>query len=290
VGDVLVARGLGLQHRGRWVFRDLDLTVQSGQIVVLTGPSGSGRTSALLALSGHFAHTHGTVDLAGRAALGLVRGVHEPEPMLTAREHLDERLRLLGRRSLRHLLDTGPAAPSAAPPEFGAGHGTTTPSAAPPEFGAGHGTTTPDAAPPEFGAGSGTAGEDGPRDDNARDAAACDSARRGDAGVPRSHRRREPTGRAAGRRVVAAAAQRLPFDANLLCRDLSPLEKHLLLVEMAALSRPDLIAVDDIDVHLTHIEQLALLDALRRDGRAAIVTARAVPPGFSPSAHWELKK
>lgn len=234
MGDVLAvileANGLGLHHRGRWVFRDLDLTVQSGQLVALTGPPGSGRTSALLALTGHFKHTHGTVGTPGKAALGLVRGVHEPEPMLTAHEHLDERLRLLGRHALRR-----------------------------------HSGLHPGDEP------------DGPRPGD-------------EPGGPRSHRRREPRGRAAGRRVVAAALQRLPFDAGTLGRDLSPLDRHLLMVETAALSRPDLIAVDDIDVRLTHGERLTLIEALRRDGRAAIVTARSLPPGLSPSAHWELTK
>src|SRR5581483_702481 len=164
---ILTATGVGLRHRREWVFRDLDLTVAPGQLVAVTGPHGSGRTSALLALTGHFKHTHGTVDLAGRVALGWVRGVHEPEPMLTPKDHLSERARLV-RRS----------------------------------------------------------------------------------GFPI-----------------------LPF-ANTLARDLSPLEKHLLMVEMAALTQPDLIAVDDIDLHLTPDEQQILIEALLKDGRAALVTAR----------------
>jgi ABC-type multidrug transport system ATPase subunit len=208
VREVIVANGVGVRHRGQWIFQDLDLTVQSGQLVALTGPPGSGRTTALLALTGHFRHTHGTVSVS-HAALGFVRGVHEPEPMLTAGEHLDERLRLLGRRSL-------PA--------------------------------------------------------------------------PKSHRRCGLRGRAAHRRVIEEAVQRLPFDPGTLARDLSPFEKHLLMVEVAALSRPGLIAVDDIDLHLTEAEQCALIAAVHRDGRAALVSARSLPQGVSPSAQWELTK
>jgi hypothetical protein len=69
---------------------------------------------------------------------------------------------------------------------------------------------------------------------------------------------------------------RLPFD-DALARDLSPLERHLLMVELAALSRPDLIAVDDLDLHLAGADQQTLIEALQRDGRAALVTARAFP-------------
>ncbi len=171
----LVATGVGVKHGRQWVFRDLDLTVQAGQLAAVTGPHGSGRTSALLALTGHLKHTHGTVTLHGKAALGLVRGVHEPEAMLTAREHLGERARLLGRRF---------------------------------------------------------------------------------------------------RRAIPAA---LPFDANALARDLSPLDRHLLMIEMAALSRPDLIAVDDLDLHLSEAEQKLVIEALQRDGRAALIAARSFP-------------
>ncbi|MEV0456489.1 ATP-binding cassette domain-containing protein [Catellatospora methionotrophica] len=92
---VLRAEGLGLRTRRGWVFRDLDLAVQPGELVTLTGPAGGGRTSALLALGGRFRTTHGSLT-SGRTAFGLVPGVNEPEPPLTVAEHVGERLRLLG--------------------------------------------------------------------------------------------------------------------------------------------------------------------------------------------------
>ena len=96
--SVLVAEGLGLRTRRGWVFRDVDLAVRSGDLVALTGPAGSGRTSLLLALAGHFRTSAGTRRLRGRAGIGLVPAINEPEPGLTTAEHLRERQLLLGRR------------------------------------------------------------------------------------------------------------------------------------------------------------------------------------------------
>src|SRR4051794_7919539 len=89
--SVLVTEGLGLRTRRGWVFRDVDLEVHSGDLVALTGPAGSGRTSLLLALAGHFRTSAGTRRLKGRAGIGLVPTINEPEPGLTAAEHVRER-------------------------------------------------------------------------------------------------------------------------------------------------------------------------------------------------------
>ena len=94
---VVTAQELGIRTRRGWVFRGVDLEVEPGGFVALTGPSGSGRTSLLLALAGAFRTTAGTRRLAGRAGIGLVPGINEPEPGLTAAEHVRERLLLLGR-------------------------------------------------------------------------------------------------------------------------------------------------------------------------------------------------
>src|SRR5256886_14891566 len=97
--SVATAQGLGLRTRRGWVFRDVDLAVEPGELVALTGPAGSGRTSLLLALAGHFRTTEGTRRLDGRAGLGLVPGIHEPESGLTVGELVRERQLLLGRPS-----------------------------------------------------------------------------------------------------------------------------------------------------------------------------------------------
>jgi ABC-2 type transport system ATP-binding protein len=97
----LTARGLGLRTRRGWVFRDVDLDVSEGDVVALTGPAHSGRTSLLLALTGYFATSTGTLTRSVPAALGLVPGAHDPEPGLTVAEHARERLLLYGRKAGR---------------------------------------------------------------------------------------------------------------------------------------------------------------------------------------------
>ena len=96
---VVTAQGLGLRTRRGWVFRDVDLDVRPGELVALTGAAGSGRTSLLLSLAGHFRTTEGNRRLNGRAGIGLVPRINEPESGLTAAEHVLERELLLGRPS-----------------------------------------------------------------------------------------------------------------------------------------------------------------------------------------------
>ncbi|SBT53268.1 ATP-binding cassette domain-containing protein [Micromonospora auratinigra] len=93
---IVEASGLGLRTRRGWVYRDVDLTAEAGELHAVTGPPGSGRTSLLLALAGRFPHTEGELRRRGPAALGQVAGVHEPDPTLTVAEHIQERLLLLG--------------------------------------------------------------------------------------------------------------------------------------------------------------------------------------------------
>lgn|GEM_PF-2174128 len=107
-GAEVRADRLGLRTRRGWVFRDVDADIAPGELVAVTGASGSGRTSLLLAVAGRFAISHGSLSVGGHplprtaaavrriSALGLVAGAHEPEPALTVAEHLTERLALLG--------------------------------------------------------------------------------------------------------------------------------------------------------------------------------------------------
>ncbi|WP_433368959.1 ATP-binding cassette domain-containing protein [Actinoplanes sp. CA-142083] len=134
---VLVARGAGVRQRRRWLFRDLDVSVEPGEVVAVVGPPGSGRTTLLLALAGRFRLSAGKLSagklsagklsagklsagklsagklsagkpsagkrsagkIDGGAALGHVPGVTDPEPVFTVAEHLQERRALLGRRN-----------------------------------------------------------------------------------------------------------------------------------------------------------------------------------------------
>nr|WP_202529826.1 ATP-binding cassette domain-containing protein [Streptomyces sp. SID8358] len=92
-----------------WVFQGVDLTAPPGSLVAVEGPSGSGRTCLLLALTGRMRPSRGHAEvgglrLPGRAGavraisgLGPVPGVNELDPAFTVAEHLRERA-LLRRR------------------------------------------------------------------------------------------------------------------------------------------------------------------------------------------------
>jgi ABC-2 type transport system ATP-binding protein len=95
---VLIARGAGVRHRRRWLFRDLDLRVEPGDLVAVVGPPGSGRTTLLLALARRFRLSAGHVTIDGSPALGYVPEVTAPEPVFTVAEHVRERLLLVGRK------------------------------------------------------------------------------------------------------------------------------------------------------------------------------------------------
>jgi ABC-2 type transport system ATP-binding protein len=94
---VLTVAGAGVRHRRRWLFRDLDVTAEPGDIVAVIGVPGSGRTTVLLALTRHLRLSAGTVTVSGFAALGHVPEVTSPEPALSVAEHLREHVALLGR-------------------------------------------------------------------------------------------------------------------------------------------------------------------------------------------------
>ena len=54
----LVARGLGIRHASRrtWALRDVDLVVEPGERVLVTGASGAGKSTLLAAVAGLLAH------------------------------------------------------------------------------------------------------------------------------------------------------------------------------------------------------------------------------------------
>ncbi|QTD97985.1 ATP-binding cassette domain-containing protein [Streptomyces cyanogenus] len=118
VGADVRAEGLGLKGPRGWAFHGITLEAEPGSLIAIEGPSGSGRTSLLLALTGRMKPTEGVATVAGfklpRHMAGLrrvsavanVSGVTDLEPALTVGEHLRERA-LLQRRfedSLRELL------------------------------------------------------------------------------------------------------------------------------------------------------------------------------------------
>ncbi|NEA14287.1 ATP-binding cassette domain-containing protein [Streptomyces halstedii] len=122
-GAAVSAEDFGLKGPRGWVFRGVGLTAPPGSLVAIEGPSGSGRTCLLLALTGRMRPTEGQAEVAGArlpgraaavrafSALGPVPGVSELDPAFTVAEHLRERA-LLRRRfdgSPRSLLRPGAA-------------------------------------------------------------------------------------------------------------------------------------------------------------------------------------
>ncbi|MEU5207669.1 ATP-binding cassette domain-containing protein [Streptomyces sp. NPDC020742] len=107
-GTAVSARGIGVRGPRGWAFRGIDVTADPGSLIAVQGPSGSGRTCLLLALTGRMRTAEGTATVAGfplpkrmgavrsRTALAHVPGVADLEPALTVGEHLTEQA-LLGR-------------------------------------------------------------------------------------------------------------------------------------------------------------------------------------------------
>ncbi|WP_420121600.1 ABC transporter ATP-binding protein [Nakamurella sp.] len=102
-GPALVATGLGLLGPSGWVFQNIDLTLRAASVAAVVGPSGTGRSSLLLALSGRLRATAGTLSVAGHSyrdkpsavrqltAIARVGAITVPEPVLTVREFVTQR-------------------------------------------------------------------------------------------------------------------------------------------------------------------------------------------------------
>ncbi|GAA1508241.1 hypothetical protein GCM10009730_10270 [Streptomyces albidochromogenes] len=117
-GAAVSAEDFGLKGPRGWAFRGVRVAARPGALIAVEGPSGSGRTCLLLALTGRMRPTEGHAEVGGlrlpkkmaavrrMSALGPVTGVNELDPAFTVAEHLRERA-LLQRRldgSLRALL------------------------------------------------------------------------------------------------------------------------------------------------------------------------------------------
>ncbi|WP_327428058.1 ATP-binding cassette domain-containing protein [Streptomyces sp. NBC_01236] len=114
----VTAEDFGLRGPRGWAFRGVRFDAEPGSLIAIEGPSGSGRTCLLLALTGRMKPTEGTAVVGPSrlpkqmavvrrvSALAHVPGITDLDPALTVGEHLSERA-LLQRRfggSLRGLL------------------------------------------------------------------------------------------------------------------------------------------------------------------------------------------
>lgn len=101
-GAAVTAEGFGLKGPRGWVFQDIAIDAAPGALLAVEGPSGSGRTCLLLALTGRMKPTAGHAEI-GRhrlpkkmaavrriAALGPVPGVNDLDQALTVAEQLRE--------------------------------------------------------------------------------------------------------------------------------------------------------------------------------------------------------
>src|SRR5690349_11425251 len=72
----VVLRGFGWRHAGRraWAVRDVDLTIEHGERVLLLGPSGAGKSTLLAALAGLLPEDSGE-----QAGLALIDGADPRE-------------------------------------------------------------------------------------------------------------------------------------------------------------------------------------------------------------------
>jgi heme exporter protein A len=87
---MIAARKLGRTYGAKHVIRDLDLDVDCGSFLLLTGPNGSGKTTLLRLIAGLLVPTAGELDVdAARERIGFLG--HEPLVYreLTALENLD---------------------------------------------------------------------------------------------------------------------------------------------------------------------------------------------------------
>ncbi|MFJ9340983.1 ATP-binding cassette domain-containing protein [Streptomyces sp. NPDC101733] len=101
-GAAVKAEGFGLKGPRGWAFRGVTLDAAPGSLIALEGPSGTGRTCLLLALTGRMKPTEGHAEI-GRhrlpkkmaavrriSALGPVPGVNDLDQALTVTEQLRE--------------------------------------------------------------------------------------------------------------------------------------------------------------------------------------------------------
>ncbi|MFD3542323.1 ATP-binding cassette domain-containing protein [Streptomyces sp. NPDC058662] len=101
-GAAVKAEDFGLKGPRGWVFRGVAVDAAPGSLIAVEGPSGSGRTCLLLALTGRMKATEGHAEIGPHrlprrmtavrrtAAIGPVSGVNELDQALTVAEQLRE--------------------------------------------------------------------------------------------------------------------------------------------------------------------------------------------------------
>ncbi|MER7078840.1 ATP-binding cassette domain-containing protein, partial [Saccharopolyspora kobensis] len=76
-GVSILGRGIAAKGPEGVVFANLDLQVSAGALAVIAGPSGTGRTSLLLALSGRLPLITGYLDVSGHVLPAQAKAVRQ---------------------------------------------------------------------------------------------------------------------------------------------------------------------------------------------------------------------
>jgi heme exporter protein A len=91
----LIARDLACRRGGREIFAGVDFAVQGGEMLILRGPNGVGKTTLLRTLAGHIPLARGALELKGAGdnepiaqACHYVAHQNANKPALTVRENL----------------------------------------------------------------------------------------------------------------------------------------------------------------------------------------------------------
>jgi ABC-type multidrug transport system ATPase subunit len=56
---IVVAQGLGKRFKQEWIFRNLDLSLETGDVLAIVGPNGSGKSTLIKIISGAIPATEG---------------------------------------------------------------------------------------------------------------------------------------------------------------------------------------------------------------------------------------
>jgi len=96
---LLEARDIGFRYgNGRWILRDINISLKSGEVVGLTGPSGCGKTTLGRILAGYEQPQQGSIELNGTSlytsGYNPVQLVFQhPEKAVNTRWHMESTLK-----------------------------------------------------------------------------------------------------------------------------------------------------------------------------------------------------
>ncbi len=80
--SLIAVEGVGLERSGRTILKNVSLTVERGQVLVVIGPNGAGKTSLLRVMLGLWPATHGRVTRQRRLRIGYMPQRVQLDPIL----------------------------------------------------------------------------------------------------------------------------------------------------------------------------------------------------------------